>query len=363
MRKKGHSHPEDADEYVWGNHRGGGGAALVSARSGNQVTKLGQVLSGNKQIDGAKYNGVNGQERPKTSFDHRTPSAGSDQHDLFAPSQSVDSSPSMASRNEHRADMFESPTRQASRNSQRSGGMASLLSNAASYSSPPEPIKTTKLSRFEEEQQKKTKLSRFEEPDEIIRPKHSEQVLDREDEGVGMPRINGISNRQSRNMSSEAPPSPHLFSVPAQTKSSLPAAHLNPVIDISSILRGQQEILQEMRSMRDFSVKQAMLKSIRWGLGNIGIVDQCTCVGTLGGIALPPISLSDLIKKVLIEFMKCNGCNVGRRSIIGSKSEAESEKRFLEQLYDSIFLLTGAPPDMAQREDGDYEVFYGDGFA
>jgi hypothetical protein len=358
---------EEEDGYVWGNHRGGGGAALLSARSGNQVTKLGQVLTGNKQIDDSKYSGVNGSDRPKTAFDHRTPSnMTEDSHDLFAPSQSMNASPSnpksdlkkaqylLQERNDSRA---ETPTRQASKNSQRSqaGGMASLLSEASNYSGSeaPEPIKT-KLSRYEDELSKHSKLSRFEEEETSIRPKQqAEEPL--------MPRINP---RQARNLAAEPEPSPHLFSVPAHAKSPTnDRNYTNPVIDISSILRGQQEILHEMRSTKDFSVKQSMLKSIRWGLQNVNMLEQCTCVGTLGGHPLPPITLTELVKKVLIEFMKCNGCNVGRRSMIGS-NEAEGEKRFLVELYESLFLLTGVAPDLVRRDqDGDYEVYYGDPLA
>ena len=333
----------DDDSYIFGNHRGGGGAPLISARSGNQVTKMGQVINGNKQIDGDMYNGVNGVERPKTAFDHRTPNGPPDRHDLFTPSKSINSSPSdnkiehSRYKQKHQQGNHDSPSRSSlpsSNSNQRTSGMASLLTDASGYGGThaPDPIKT-KLSRFEEEESVAT------------------------EESV-MPRI---TQRKARNLAVESEPSAQLFSVPAQHKAAAAMPQAAPSIDISSILLGQQAILNEMQAMKEFSVKQAMLKSLRWGLSNLNMVDQATCVGTLGGVSLPPITLSELVKKVLIEFMKGNGCNVGTRSTLSSHGNApEGEQRFLQQLFDSIHALTGVPPEVVRREDGDYEVYFGD---
>lgn len=336
----------DDDSYIFGNHRGGGGAPLISARSGNQVTKMGQVIKGNKQIDGDMYNGVNGAERPKTAFDHRTPSGHQDRQDLFTPSKSINSSPSDSKieqsiyKQKHQQASYNSSSRvslPSSNSNQRSSGMATLLTDASGYggSHAPDPIKT-KLSRFEEEESVATEES-------------------------AMPRI---PQRKARNLAVESEPSAQLFSVPAPQKMAAAALQAAPSIDISSLLRGQQEILHEMQAMKEFSVKQAMLKSLRWGLSNLSTVDQATCVGTLGGVSLPPITLAELVKKVLIEFMKGNGCNVGTRSTLSSHGNApEGEQRFLQQLYESIHALTGVSPEVVRREDGDYEVYYGDSLA
>lgn len=361
-RKKQIEAMQDGNEdesYLFMNHRGGGGAPLISARSGNQVTKVGQVIHGGKQINDRKYNGIgsdsNFQDRPKTAFDHRTPTAVQvDKHNLFTPNKSVSASPSVANsgdpnRYRHKKQDRDQDVRQnlPANGAQRvTSGMASLLTDASSYSGAqaPEPIRT-KLSRYEEED------------DESIKSRKSPQCEEQ------MPKIGNV--RQERNLVGEADPSHHLFSVPVQSKSSTPSRQQStPVIDLSAVLRGQQDILAEMRAMKEFTAKQAMVKSIRWGLSNLNMVDQATCVGTLGGHGLPPISLSELVKKVLIEFMKCNGCNIGRRSLISARDDGEEgAQKFLEQLYDNVFMLTGVAPDLVRRDDGDYEIYYGDNLA
>lgn len=340
----------EGESYEFMNHRGGGGAPLISARSGNQVAKIGQVINGSKQIDVDKYNGIgsigNMVDRPKTAFDHRTPSAvGSDGHDLFTPTKSLNSNPTGAAdqnryrKKQDRVEDVRQSLPSSHFNRRESSGMASLLSDASSYcgSEAPEPIRT-KLNRMEEEQPIQSRNS----------PQHADPT---------MPRIH---QRQARNLVNDLEQSPQLLSVPSQPKNSAPLHHSSG-IDLSSLLRGQHDILLELRAMREFAAKQEMIKSIRWGLSNLSLIDQATCVGSLGGVSLPPISLSELVKKVLIEFMKCNGCNVGRRSMISSRDGGEGDcQRFLEQLFDGVFMLTGVAPELVRREDGDYEIYFGD---
>jgi hypothetical protein len=127
-----------------------------------------------------------------------------------------------------------------------------------------------------------------------------------------------------------------------------------------SVTLDSNKVYLELKSIKQLLSKQLLFDSIRWGLSNLHLIDPQVCIGTLAGTNTAPITLPDLLRQILFEFLKFRSYNIGNRMFQKGRPGEAGESEFREKLSESLLLLTGAIPVMKRRTNGDYDVFNGD---
>lgn len=283
------------EEWIWGNHRGGGGDP-VRGLNGAPISKLGLVLNGNTQIDLNRYNG--GDQRPSTS--HHLPASVSmfpkkhHGHNIFDPSPIISS-----------------------------GGKATA--DLSHHQSSMLPVKTT--------------LGIEHTP---IAPKIRME--------------NPLKPPTYLMESTLSIPDPDYHLPTSEIQSSVVDSTSSPPYSEQTV---QRQILEEISQLKIITRKHTMLEALRWGLNNLHMIDNVACIGTIAGTNTQPINLSELIRIILIEFMKGRSYNLGNRTL-RSKTGEIGEEEFRHLLSDSILLLMGTAPRFSRRPNGDFDIYPGD---
>jgi len=119
-----------------------------------------------------------------------------------------------------------------------------------------------------------------------------------------------------------------------------------------------QVIIKELYALRSVINCQTKLQSVRWGLANLELVESCLCQSSGAGLNSPVVNLRDLVKTVLVEFLKGRSCNVGNRHLKGDDTE-EGCAAFRSKLCEAVLLLTGTDPHLIPRSSGEYDIHCG----
>ena len=312
------------DGYDWGSHRGGGGAPLRSS-DGKPISKLGTVISGNIRVDEDRYNSVHRNDksasvheltRPNTSYHtptHKTPA------NLFDPAPPI---------HEAKSSVPVTPIRRQRGHSPNLPTVNSNVDEVITHNMPrSNRLRVTNVIQEHSRQQNSHKQHQS----------HHQHESHREE---------NVSNHHTSNKNSD------IKTEVARVLSQSEAINNNEV---------QVSLLKEISDLKLSTRRQTRLQSIRWGLDNIELVEECVCVGGRRGEEVSHKGIKNILKEVLCDFLKGKSHNIGtRKTSCNADNKQQTEVAFLELVYESLHLLCGVEPSLSRRPDGDCDVYIGE---
>jgi hypothetical protein len=328
------------DGYEWGSHRGGGGAPLRNS-DGRPISKLGTVINGNTKIDQDKYNGTGGVSasastisireiaRPSTSYHAPTHNTAK----LFDPSPPANISPIRQTRGH-------SPKVQS--------GHSNTTEVIAHNRQKSNRLRVTNLVQEQQLQHQAHQMKQQHQQEQIH---HTQQQR------------HHLSQHQHDDAEHHLP-HPRIEKVAADHTHS-PFSEPNVEMMISTQQQQAGELVKEMKQLQMLTAKQTLLQSVRWGLENLDLIEDCNCIGNRGGEEVNQKPLTVILKEILIDFMKGRSHNIGIRKLLHYKNEhnkrgqSQTEDKFHAVVSEGLHLLCGAEPSISRRADGDCEVFIG----
>jgi hypothetical protein len=398
------------DGYEWGAHRGGGGSPLRNS-DGTQISKLGTVINGTTKVDLDKYNNTRGGGgggsgsgggiqireicRPNTSY--HTPTRSKDH--LFGAADSTTNGTSGGSGSGSGSGggggvVAITPIRHHKRNSPHLGNMNRSDSGGGSSSGNHNSNIEAQHESSNDNAGKNNRLRVTQAIQEQHQHQHQQQQYDEhhqdQNHGHGQSHHNSEIHHHTSDSNSHHPHPPNHHPPPRHTGSNYSDTHQhhnshhqhqnshgehssksgrvsfgqphssNNSGDGSIV---QAELLKEMSELKIITRKQAVLESIRWGIANLDLIEECNCIGKLDGEDVEQRKLSDILKEVLKDFLKGKSHNIGVRRLLHYRNEhnkGQTEEKFHAVVSDSLLMLCGAEPNFVRRSDGDCEVSMGE---
>ena len=355
MAKRYHqrqSEEQQDDGYEWGSHRGGGGSPLRNS-DGRPISKLGTVINGNTVVDGDKYNGMKSSSttsgisireicRPNTSY--HAPSHNNSK--LFDPAPSTTGTisshvPITPIRHQQRG---HSPHIQSGdSNVNSNSNVTEVLAHNLQKSN---RLRVTNLVQEHQQQHQQPPPSHQQHQQPPPHRQHLKKQIDHDHQ---------TQHDHEQHFSHDKLPE-HLHHNTHHTPN-------NTHHDANNENNNKLEIAELRQEIADLTLttkKQTMLQSIRWGLANLDLIEDCKCIGHEEGEEVTQTTLTVILKAILLDFLKGKTHNIGVRKLLHYKSEhnkGQTEDKYHAVLTESLHLLCGVEPIISRRPNGDSEVF------